>query len=409
MSHNAEAFALILKNRSNQSVGNQQPQQQHGHQHNKTGHHKPTQHTQHVTTPINSIVPPPAPMLHPSYMTYPTLAPTGTYGYVPGAYPAYYYQQPYYYPPQPVPTGQTTSFPPPPSMMMYSPPQLQIPITATTASLPYYQQSFPAHIDTSHKPITILSTSSTTVTDTTAPIEDTTKQSATIKSGPSSSTSANNVCTTENTDTDPYFCESCDKSFKQIDAYNAHCKTHVKCEYEGCTFIGSKKVVSTHFETSHGAFSGTGYKNIDVEGQSFRVLMGTSPEEVEQWRKERKAMFPTKNRVEVKHNREIELKEAHGHVDKKEENGKRKRGPADRSEDAPRTGKGNKTRRDNPKQEGVSQGKKGTEENKSKFVSLRQQQEEGLYHKLISPDISMEENIILQCIHAVLSTPPTVS
>lgn len=32
---------------------------------------------------------------------------------------------------------------------------------------------------------------------------------------------------------------------------------------------------------------------IDVEGQKFRVLLGTCPEEVEQWRAARRKLWPT--------------------------------------------------------------------------------------------------------------------
>lgn len=36
---------------------------------------------------------------------------------------------------------------------------------------------------------------------------------------------------------------------------------------------------------------------IDVEGQKFRVLLGTCPEEVEQWRAARKKLWPTKANI----------------------------------------------------------------------------------------------------------------
>lgn len=57
------------------------------------------------------------------------------------------------------------------------------------------------------------------------------------------------------------------------------------------------QVVSTHFELTHGQFSGNGYRIIQVEVgdsmQPFKVLMGTDPKEVKQWRDERKKNWPT--------------------------------------------------------------------------------------------------------------------
>ena len=38
-------------------------------------------------------------------------------------------------------------------------------------------------------------------------------------------------------------------------------------------------------------------QTIEVEGQSFRVLLGTSPQEVEQWRNERRSRWPTDKNI----------------------------------------------------------------------------------------------------------------
>jgi hypothetical protein len=35
--------------------------------------------------------------------------------------------------------------------------------------------------------------------------------------------------------------------------------------------------VSAHWHGAHGSYSGSGFKMIDVEGQQFRVLLGTKP------------------------------------------------------------------------------------------------------------------------------------
>jgi hypothetical protein len=122
------------------------------------------------------------------------------------------------------------------------------------------------------------------------------------------------------------FCEACDKEFSSLDAFNAHEATHENCSHPGCKFSATKKVVSAHFHASHGAFAGTGYKDIDVEGQSFRVLLGTSPEEVEQWREARRRKFPSAANIENKSAYQEKLANAGGLVDTQMK-GKRKKQP----------------------------------------------------------------------------------
>jgi hypothetical protein len=100
------------------------------------------------------------------------------------------------------------------------------------------------------------------------------------------------------------YCEACDREFTSLLAQEAHLKSHVNCKHPGCQFQASSKVVHTHFESAHGQFSGTGYRTIEVEVGNkmlpFKVLMGTSPEEVQQWRLERRSKYPTKENVEKK-------------------------------------------------------------------------------------------------------------
>lgn len=128
-----------------------------------------------------------------------------------------------------------------------------------------------------------------------------------------------------------HFCEACDKEFHQLDAYNTHIGTHEKCTHPGCEFSATRKVVSAHYHSKHGTYSGTGYKTIDVEGQKFRVLLGTSPEEVEQWRAERRSKFPTKSNIEKKKEETARLVEAGGISEKDRLNRKRKQRTDDRN------------------------------------------------------------------------------
>lgn len=107
-------------------------------------------------------------------------------------------------------------------------------------------------------------------------------------------------------------CEPCDKEFTSFSAFDAHKKTHEPCTHPGCSFTASKKVVIAHFHSIHGLYSGSGFKMIDVEGQKFRVLLGTSPEEVNQWRTDRKKNFPTSANVAQKKEFLVEVKNAGG-------------------------------------------------------------------------------------------------
>jgi hypothetical protein len=88
------------------------------------------------------------------------------------------------------------------------------------------------------------------------------------------------------------YCEPCDKEMP-LSAYNAHIASHEKCHHPNCTFSATKKVVSAHYHSVHGAYSGSGYKTIIVENQPFRVLLGCAPEEIEQWRAERRKRYPS--------------------------------------------------------------------------------------------------------------------
>lgn len=114
------------------------------------------------------------------------------------------------------------------------------------------------------------------------------------------------------TASESFFCDPCDKEFTQKSAYDAHMNSHEMCQYEGCTFSASKKVVVAHYHSTHGTYSGSGFKMIDVEGQRFRVLLGTDPSEVEQWRLDRRKKFPSKENVKDKLTNLSRLKEAGG-------------------------------------------------------------------------------------------------
>jgi hypothetical protein len=118
-------------------------------------------------------------------------------------------------------------------------------------------------------------------------------------------------------DQQEYYCEPCDKSFKKVNDYQTHCNTHEKCSFQDCTFTACKKVVSAHFHSTHGKYQGNGYKVIDVEGQKFNLLLGYSPKEIDDWKKQRKLKFPSATRVEEKRKDENDLIQAGGLLPRK--------------------------------------------------------------------------------------------
>ena len=69
-----------------------------------------------------------------------------------------------------------------------------------------------------------------------------------------------------------------------------------------------------HYHATHGLFSGSGYKDIEVEGMKFRVLLGSNEKEIEQWRAERRRKFPTAANIAKKESIREEVTKAGGIV-----------------------------------------------------------------------------------------------
>ncbi|CAM9592133.1 unnamed protein product, partial [Choristocarpus tenellus] len=95
-------------------------------------------------------------------------------------------------------------------------------------------------------------------------------------------------------------CKPCGKKFVSEDARQAHLKSHVPCPESGCNFTAVRKVMSGHHASVHGHLSGSGFEMIDVEGQKFRVLLGTNPDEVALWRAERRKNWPSRDNISRK-------------------------------------------------------------------------------------------------------------
>lgn len=69
---------------------------------------------------------------------------------------------------------------------------------------------------------------------------------------------------------------------------------------EGCEFSASKQVVNGHYAKMHGQYKGEGFKQIEVDGQKFTVLLGDSEEDIKKWRAERRKQWPTNENISTK-------------------------------------------------------------------------------------------------------------
>ena len=139
---------------------------------------------------------------------------------------------------------------------------------------------------------------------------------ATIDTATTTSSAATTTSTATGTAA-AHYCEACQKGFALTTAWEAHVATHEGCPHPGCQFSATKKIVGAHWKLVHGQFSGNGLKEIEVEvdggdKMTFKVLCGTSPEEVREWREERKRLFPSAATVKAKEEERQKLIEAGG-------------------------------------------------------------------------------------------------
>ncbi|KAF0695717.1 Aste57867_13481 [Aphanomyces stellatus] len=95
-------------------------------------------------------------------------------------------------------------------------------------------------------------------------------------------------------------CEPCEKQFSMKSQFDAHVLTHEQCWAPECEFKASKRVVTCHYQTAHGQYAGSGLKEIEIEGQTFKVLVGNSPEDIRKWREERRKKWPSDANVKRK-------------------------------------------------------------------------------------------------------------
>ncbi|CAL1529995.1 unnamed protein product [Lymnaea stagnalis] len=96
-----------------------------------------------------------------------------------------------------------------------------------------------------------------------------------------------------------FFCDICDRGFKNEELYKQHTDGHIKCSYKDCPFIAAPKLVQLHMSMQH------------KTGLAKKVWSLESEEDVNKWREERKRCFPTLENVEKK-KQELAAKIARG-------------------------------------------------------------------------------------------------
>lgn len=94
-----------------------------------------------------------------------------------------------------------------------------------------------------------------------------------------------------------YTCDTCDRSFQYAYAYNNHIKEHMTCSIDGCTFTAHEKIVTSHIKTQHST------------GLYYSICNLSTPEDIKQWREDRKRNFPTRENIEKRQAQQNEMLE----------------------------------------------------------------------------------------------------